>query len=259
MKEKIFNALKQAYPQLGLSDEILRHHANMLDAAIGVTDENLATVIGAQKDYLQGLQSENDKRATSAIAKAKAAAESDKQNAIDEAVKAAVAAERKRVAEEAEKKAKEAEEKRKAEEQAKEEPEFMKKFREELAEKDKAFAEREASLSKKIEDLLKANETQTKTLSDLQKENETMKAEKAKAARAELIHSTAKELGIPDWRINEGFVIADDADDAVIKEKLSTVANNLKVNTMQGNGGLILDDKKVTQEEAAAIVEKMMK
>ena len=45
MKEKIFNALKQEYKALGLSDEILQGHANAL-AAIGlVTDENLSAVV----------------------------------------------------------------------------------------------------------------------------------------------------------------------------------------------------------------------
>lgn len=51
MKEKIFNALKQEYKALGLSDEILQGHANAL-AAIGlVTDENLSAVVAAQKDF----------------------------------------------------------------------------------------------------------------------------------------------------------------------------------------------------------------
>ena len=121
MKDKLFNALKQAYPQLGLSDEILRHHANMLAATVTVTDENLNTIVEAQKDYLQGLQAENDKRATNAIATAKAKADAEKQAAIDEAVKAALAAERKRVQDEADEAKKKAEEEAKRKEQEKEE------------------------------------------------------------------------------------------------------------------------------------------
>lgn len=259
MKDKLFQALKQTYPQFGLSDEILKHHATMLAATGAVTDENLKAIVDAQKDYFQGLQAENDKRATSAVTKAKASAESEKQKAIDEAVKAAVEAERKRVADEAKKKAEEeAEAKRKAE-QAKEEPEFMVKFRKELEEKERIASEREQSLTKKLEDLLKANETQGKTLSDLKKENETMKAEKAKAERENLIQTIAKGLDIPEWRIAEGFVIPSDADESSIKDTLSKVANNIKVNTMQGGGGFVLDDnKKVSQEEANAIVDKLM-
>lgn len=44
-------------------------------------------------------------------------------------------------------------------------------------------------------------------------ESDTLKAEKAKNDRANLISAKAKELGIPEWRMKEGFVIADDADE----------------------------------------------
>lgn len=256
MNKKLFDALKQAYPQLGLSDEILRHHADMLAATLTITDDNLAAVVAAQGDYLKGLQAENDKRATSAIAKAKATAEADKQAAIDEAVKAAIETERKRAAAEAKKKADEAAEA----EKARTEPEYLTAFRKELEAKEKKAAEREAALGKRIDDLLKVNESQGAALSTLQKENEAMKAKAAKAAREALINNTAKELGIPGWRIDEGFVLADDADESAIKETLGKVANNLKVNTMQGSGGFVLDDnRKVTDEEAAAIADRLMK
>lgn len=260
MNKKLFDALKQAYPQLGLSDEILRHHADMLAATLTITDDNLAAVVAAQGDYLKGLQAENDKRATSAIAKAKATAEADKQAAIDEAVKAAIEAERKRAAAEAKKKADEAAEAERKAEQARTEPEYLTAFRKELEAKEKKAAEREAALGKRIDDLLKVNESQGAALSTLQKENEAMKAKAAKAAREALINNTAKELGIPGWRIDEGFVLADDADESAIKETLGKVANNLKVNTMQGSGGFVLDDnRKVTDEEAAAIADRLMK
>lgn len=256
MQEKLFSALKQAYPQLGLSDEILRHHSKMLVAALQVTDENLAKIVEMQKDFLQGLQVENDKRTTSALAKAKVTAENERQAAIDEAVKTALEAERKRVSDEAKK----AEEEKRKEEQAKEEPEFMTKFRKELEEKERANAERESALTKKLEAVLKANEAQGKTLSELQKENEAMKAEAAKTARKNLISNIAKELNIPQWRADEGFVIAEDADEASIRESLNKVANNIKVNTMQGNGSFVIDgNTKVTEEEAKAIVNEIMK
>ena len=260
MKDKLFQALKQTYPQFGLSDEILKHHATMLAATGVVNDENLATIVAGQKDYFQGLQAENDKRATNAVTKAKAAAESEKQKAIEEAVRVAVEAERKRVSDEAKKKAEEEAEAKRKKEQEKEEPEFMAKFRKELEEKERLASEREQALAKKLEDLLKTNETQGKTLSDLKKENEAMKTEKAKMERANMIHNIAKELQIPEWRINEGFAISADADEASIKDTLSKVANNIKVNTMQGGGGFVLDDnKKVTQEEAKAIADNLMK
>lgn len=260
MKDKLFNALKQAYPQLGLSDEILRHHATMLAATVTVTDENLASIVEAQKDYLQGLQAENDKRATSATATAKAKAEAEKQAAIDEAVKAALAAERKRVQDEAEKAKKEAEEEAKRKEQEKEEPEFMKAFREEMKKKEEERTAANAELQKKIDELLKNNEEQGKTINSLKDENDKMKAEQAKTERANLIKSIATELGIPQYRIDEGFVIPAEADEAGIKEVLGKVANNIKVNTMQGGGSHILDDnRQVTKEEAKDIADSLMK
>lgn len=42
MKEKIFQALKLAYSNLGLSDEILQGQADALSASGLVTDDNLA-------------------------------------------------------------------------------------------------------------------------------------------------------------------------------------------------------------------------
>lgn len=47
-------------------------------------------------------------------------------------------------------------------------------------------------------------------------ESDTLKAEKARTNRANLISAKAKELGIPEWRMKEGFVIADDADEKTI-------------------------------------------
>lgn len=257
MKEKIFNALKQAYPQLGLSNEILQHHAQMLAGTGLVTDDNIAQIVSQQADYLQGLQSANDKRATEAVAKVKVAAEAEKAKAIEEAVKSAIEAEHKRLKEEADTAKKAADELKR---QNEEEPEFMKKFRAELAEKDKAAAVREKSLSDKIAELLKNGESQKQALDALSKENEEMKAEKAATARRDLIANTSKGLGIPQWRIDEGFAIAADAAEDSIRESLSKVANNIKVNGLQDGRGLLLDDnKKVTQEEAKSIVDSLMK
>ena len=71
MKEKIFNALKQAYSSLGLGDEILQGHAESLEATGLVTDENLNVIVSSQKTFLSSLQSGMDKRVTDAINKAK--------------------------------------------------------------------------------------------------------------------------------------------------------------------------------------------
>lgn len=69
----------------------------------------------------------------------------------------------------------------------------------------------------------------------IKRENEAFKLEKANAERKNLIHSKAKELGIPEYRIKEGFSIADNADESAITEYLTTVANNIKANQLPSN------------------------
>lgn len=61
------------------------------------------------------------------------------------------------------------------------------------------------------------------------------KAEKTVAERSNLIVSKAKELGIPQWRIEEGFSIASDANEEAITSHLTTVANNVKAQLLPGN------------------------
>lgn len=55
---------------------------------------------------------------------------------------------------------------------------------------------------------------------------ESYEAKEAKAARQSLILSKAKELKISQERIDEGFVISDDADEATIGTYLSKVRQN---------------------------------
>lgn len=64
MKTKIFNALKQAYSNLGLGDEVLQEQAGALAATGFVTDENLATVVQGQKTFLSSIQTTLDKART---------------------------------------------------------------------------------------------------------------------------------------------------------------------------------------------------
>ena len=94
MKEKIFQKLKQAYSHLGLGDNVIQAHAESLDAIGLVTDENIDTVISAQKNFLENLQKTNDKRVTDAVVKAKTDAQKEfedtesKKKAEEEARKA---------------------------------------------------------------------------------------------------------------------------------------------------------------------------
>lgn len=67
-------------------------------------------------------------------------------------------------------------------------------------------------------------------------ESDTLKVEKAKSERANLITAKAKELGIPEWRMREGFVIADDADEKAIGDYLASVQKNLVTAGLEGKG-----------------------
>ena len=74
-----------------------------------------------------------------------------------------------------------------------------------------------------------------KSFETIKAENEAFKLEKANAERKNLILTKAKELGVPEYRIKEGFAIADNADEATITEYLTTVANNIKANSLPSN------------------------
>ena len=70
MYSKIYKALKQTYASLGLGETILKGQAASLEATGLVTDENLDTVVAAQKQFLEALQSGIDKRVADALIKA---------------------------------------------------------------------------------------------------------------------------------------------------------------------------------------------
>ena len=82
MKDKIFQLLKQAYKSLGLGDEVLMAHAEMLANTGIVTEDNVSIVVDSQKSFLESLQKENDRRVTDAKKKFEA-----EQTAKEEAEK----------------------------------------------------------------------------------------------------------------------------------------------------------------------------
>ena len=88
MKTKIFNALKQAYSNLGLGDEVLQEHAGALVATGVITEENIATVVQGQKAFLSSIQTTLDKARTDRTKADKEA----KEKADREAAEAAAAA-----------------------------------------------------------------------------------------------------------------------------------------------------------------------
>ena len=230
MKEKIFQKLKQEFSHLGLGDVILQAHADSL-ASIGlVTDENIDTVISAQKGFLENLQKTSDKRVTDAVFKAKADAK--KELETEEA--------RKKVEEET----------KKLEEQAK---------REKEKDMPEWYKVEKAATEKTIQELLHTNKTLLDGLNSIKKENETFKAEKAAAERSNLIVSKAKELGIPQWRIEEGFSIASDANEEAITSHLTTVANNVKAQLLPGNkNSFPLSDNTPDKGEVDAIAKSLV-
>lgn len=277
MKDKIFQLLKQEYKSLGLGDEVLQAHAEMLDKMGLVTDDNIETVVASQKSFLESLQKDNDRRVT------------DAKKKFEEAQKAKEDAERKAADEEAKKAAEEAEKKR-LEELAKknEMPDYLKKyFEEQAAEKkasDEARTKEREEFKKLVETLTQKNtdqaktyneqmEAQSKTIKELQetiqKQAEEAKAKEEAAAKAKAkadhdakILSKAKELGIPESRINEGFTLSDDATDEAIETYLSKVANNYKaLQQPQFGGSYRASEGEPTKEDvdnvAASLVQSL--
>lgn len=285
MKDKIFQLLKQEYKSLGLGDEVLQAHAEMLDKMGLVTDDNIETVVASQKSFLESLQKDNDRRVTDAKKKFEEA-----QKAKEDAERKAAEEEAKKKADEEAKKAAEEAEKKRLEELAKknEMPDYLKKyFEEQAAEKkasDEARTKEREEFKKLVETLTQKNtdqaktyneqmEAQSKTIKELQetiqKQAEEAKAKEEAAAKAKAkadhdakILSKAKELGIPESRINEGFTLSDDATDEAIKTYLSKVANNYKaLQQPQFGGSYRASEGEPTKEDvdnvAASLVQSL--
>lgn len=285
MKDKIFQLLKQEYKSLGLGDEVLQAHAEMLDKMGLVTDDNIETVVASQKSFLESLQKDNDRRVTDAKKKFEEA-----QKAKEDAERKAAEEEAKKKADEEAKKAAEEAEKKRLEELAKknEMPGYLKKYFEEQAAEKKASEEARSKereeFKKLVETLTRKNtdqaktyneqmEEQSKTIKELQetiqKQAEEAKAKEEAAAKAKAkadhdakILSKAKKLGIPDSRIDEGFNLSDDATDEAIDTYLSKVANNYKALLQpQFGGSYRASEGEPTKEEvddvAASLVQSL--
>lgn len=285
MKDKIFQLLKQGYKSLGLGDEVLQAHAEMLDKMGLVTEDNIETVVASQKDFLESLQKDNDRRVTDAKKKFEEA-----QKAKEDAERKAAEEEAKKKAEEEAKKAEEEAERKRLEELAKrnEMPDYLKKYFEEQAAEKKASEEARTKereeFKKLVETLTQKNtdqaktyneqmETQSKTIKELQetiqKQAEEAKAKEEAAAKAKAkadhdakILSKAKELGIPESRINEGFTLSDDATDEAIETYPSKVANNYKaLQQPQFGGSYRASEGEPTKEDvdnvAASLVQSL--
>lgn len=104
----------------------------------------------------------------------------------------------------------------------------------------------------------KIAEEVAKAMTPVKGELDAYKAKEAASARTNAITAKAKELGIPAWRIEEGFNIAEDADEAAIGTTLAKVAQNVKTAGLDGGSRFPLNsDTTPTPEEIAEIVSKM--
>lgn len=248
MKAKIFAKLKQEYSSLGLGDEYLMSKADSLAATGLVTDDNIDAVVACQRKELEGLQKANNKRVTDALEK-----------------------ERKKHEEETRKKEQEAEEaRRKAEEEAaaKKKGEHtdpvtnpdVEALRKQVEELTAAGKKRDEEYAANLKTLTESRDSLGKQVKELVDKNAASEAAAAKAARNAMIMAKAKELGVPQWRINEGFTIAEDASEEVITETLTKVANNINTNILPGSrGGFPLAGNEPTKEDLASIAASLVK
>lgn len=273
MKAKIFAKLKQEYASLGLGDEALLSRAEALAATGLVTDDNIDAVVAVQRADLEGQQRRADKRVTDAL-------EKERKKVAEETSKREQEAKTKREKEEAEKKA--------AEEKAQAEKEEAERLAQEAAQAaqsapkpadgDNAPDPRFQALEQQIKNILNSNKRKdddyAKSLKSLTESNQQLlekleaitkqaeqnKAEQARQERVQKITAKAKELGVPDWRIKEGFVIADEADDDAITATLTTVANNINTNLLpQGGAAPLVSAGKPSKAEIDSIASAIIR
>nr|DAL72501.1 MAG TPA: hypothetical protein [Caudoviricetes sp.] len=98
-------------------------------------------------------------------------------------------------------------------------------------------------LDAKLEALINAK------VAPLQEKLTAYETKEAKATRQAQILGKAKELGIPDWRINEGFTIGDDADEASISTTLSAIKQNIVTAGLEQSKGFPIDANKTPSKE----------
>ena len=96
------------------------------------------------------------------------------------------------------------------------------------------------------------------TISQLQKENSEAKAAETRRMHEAKILTKAKALGIPQYRIDEGFNIGQDADDAAIDSYLSKVSQNIKDNRLPERGGRALADSAPDKAQTDALAAKLV-
>lgn len=218
MKEKLLKALKAAYANLGFSEDALSALAETL--APLATEDSMQTMVDSQKPYLEAMQRANDKRATDAAKKAK-----DENAKIIEALNVELSKLKKSYEE--------------LQQQAGSNQKDSTGSQTQTGEKGvqnevepKWFTEYKSQQESTLREVLAKNKELEDALTDVKNENEKFRVDAGKARRRSFIDSEAKRLGVPSWRVDEGFSITDDMDEKAITEYISRVANNVKVNTL---------------------------
>lgn len=123
-----------------------------------------------------------------------------------------------------------------------------------------AGKKRDEEYAANLKTLTESRDSLGKQVKELVDKNAASEAAAAKAARNAMIMAKAKELGVPQWRIDEGFTIAEDASEEVITETLTKVANNINTNILPGSrGGFPLAGNEPTKEDLASIAASLVK
>lgn len=131
-----------------------------------------------------------------------------------------------------------------------------KKQAEEVHNEDSVYPEWFKAEKAKTDKLIKTLQDNLVVLKD---KNEQYEREKVAIERKNLITAKAQSLGIPKYRIDEGFAISDDADEATISEYLTQVSNNIKTQQLPSNKNAFplagdKPDKTVADEIAKSLV-----
>lgn len=117
------------------------------------------------------------------------------------------------------------------------------------------------ALQKTITELMDKNASLQTGYEELKRVNEEAQKVKSEQERQNFIATKAKELGVPQWRVDEGFVFADNATEDSIVETLTNCANNLRTQLLPGTRtlGIPEDPKKVSQDEIESFAKSIIK
>lgn len=222
MKNQLFSKLKQAYASLGLGDDFLQAQADSLAAMGLVTEDNIEQVVLSQKAFLESVQKTNDKRVTDAVKKANdtaAAKAAELQKQLDEFKKTPPTP---------------------PTQTPPAADDFQSKF---------------AAAQAPMIETMKAMQEQIKTL---QEEKRVFEGKQAAAERQAKILAKAKELQIPQYRIDEGFNISDTATEEEIGKYLTKVAGNIKTNSLPTNSHFAMAGKDYKKSDADALADVLV-